>query len=166
MFPQEHLLFARSVKDNILMGKIENAHIDLNYAIKMADFEKDLVFLEDGLDTIVGEYGVTLSGGQKQRLSIARALMKDAPILILDDSLSAVDGTTEANIIQNLKEIRKNKTNIIVAHRLTAVEDCDEIIVMDNGKIVERGTHEELMDKKGWYFEQYVIQEMGGKTHA
>ena len=164
--PQEHLLFARSVKDNILIGKIDNSNIDLNYAIKMADFEKDLAFLEDGLDTIVGEYGVTLSGGQKQRLSIARALMKDAPILILDDSLSAVDGTTEANIIKNLKQIRKNKTNIIVAHRLTAVEDCDEIIVMDGGKIVERGTHEELMNKKGWYFEQYVIQEMGGKAHA
>ena len=164
--PQEHLLFARSVKDNILIGKIDNSNIDLNYAIKMADFEKDLAFLEDGLDTIVGEYGVTLSGGQKQRLSIARALMKDAPILILDDSLSAVDGTTEANIIKNLKQIKKNKTNIIVAHRLTAVEDCDEIIVMDGGKIVERGTHEELMNKKGWYFEQYVIQEMGGKAHA
>lgn len=149
-----------------MIGKIDNSNIDLNYAIKMADFEKDLAFLEDGLDTIVGEYGVTLSGGQKQRLSIARALMKDAPILILDDSLSAVDGTTEANIIKNLKQIRKNKTNIIVAHRLTAVEDCDEIIVMDGGKIVERGTHEELMNKKGWYFEQYVIQEMGGKAHA
>lgn len=111
--PQEHLLFARSVKDNILMGKIENAHIDLNYAIKMADLKR-FSFLEDGLDTIVGEYGVTLSGGQKQRLSIARALMKDAPILILDDSLSAVDGTTEANIIQNLKEIRKIKRILLL----------------------------------------------------
>ncbi len=163
--PQEHLLFARSVKENILMGKNEESNIELEYAIQMADFEKDLAFLENGLDTIVGEYGVTLSGGQKQRLSIARALIKDAPILILDDSLSAVDGTTEANIIKNLKEIRKNKTNIIVAHRLTAVEDCDEIIVMEDGKIVERGTHQELMDQKGWYYEQYVIQEMGGSAH-
>ena len=130
----------------------------------MADFKKDLVFLEDGLDTIVGEYGVTLSGGQKQRLSIARAFMKDAKILILDDSLSAVDGSTEANIIKNLKTIRHNKTNIIVAHRLTAVEGCDEIIVMDQGKIVERGTHQQLMNQKGWYFEQYKIQEMGGEA--
>ena len=128
----------------------------------MADFEKDLAFLDDGLATIVGEYGVTLSGGQKQRLSIARALLKDAPILILDDSLSAVDGSTEANIIKNMKEIRKNKTNIIIAHRLTAVEACDEIIVLDKGKIVERGTHQELMDSRGWYYEQYKIQEMGG----
>ncbi len=160
--PQEHLLFARSVKDNILIGKSEHSTIELDHSIKMADFEKDLPFLEEGLDTIVGEYGVTLSGGQKQRLSIARALIKDAPILILDDSLSAVDGTTESNIIKNLKTIRNNKTNIIIAHRLTAVEECDEIIVIDSGKITEQGTHEELMKLKGWYYEQYVIQEMGG----
>ena len=87
--------------------------------------------------------------------------MKDAPILVLDDSLSAVDGTTEANIIKNLKEIRKGKTNIIIAHRLTAVEECDEIIVLDGGKIIERGTHSSLMENKGWYYEQYMIQEMG-----
>ena len=148
---------------DILFGKNENSSIELDEAIKMADFEKDLAFLENGLDTIVGEYGVTLSGGQKQRLSIARALIKDAPILILDDSLSAVDGTTEANIIKNLKQIRNNKTNIIIAHRLTAVEGCDEIIVLDNGKISERGTHQELMNIKGWYHDQYVIQEMGGE---
>ena len=87
--------------------------------------------------------------------------MKDADILILDDSLSAVDGKTEANIIRNLKEIRAGKTNIIIAHRLTAVEACDEIIVMDQGKITERGTHNELMKNNGWYAEQYRIQEMG-----
>lgn len=164
--PQEHQLFARSVKDNILIGKNDNSNIALEYAIEMADFKKDLAFLDDGVDTIVGEYGVTLSGGQKQRLSIARALIKDAPILILDDSLSAVDGNTESNIIKNLKEIRQNKTNIIVAHRLTAVEDCDEIIVLNDGKIVERGNHNQLMKLKGWYYEQYVIQEMGDVENA
>lgn len=160
--PQEHILFARSVKENILLGASKDTKISLDTSIEMADFKKDLAFLEEGLDTIVGEYGVTLSGGQKQRLSIARAIIKDAQILILDDSLSAVDGTTEANIIENLKKIRNEKTNIIVAHRLTAVEACDEIIVMDDGRIVERGSHDELMKLKGWYYEQYVIQEMGG----
>lgn len=160
--PQEHILFARNVKENILLGASKNTEISLDTSIEMADFKKDLAFLEEGLDTIVGEYGVTLSGGQKQRLSIARAIIKDAQILILDDSLSAVDGTTEANIIENLKKIRNEKTNIIVAHRLTAVEACDEIIVMDDGRIVERGSHDELMRLKGWYYEQYVIQEMGG----
>jgi ATP-binding cassette subfamily B protein len=128
----------------------------------MADFKKDIDFLPDGLNTIVGEYGVTLSGGQKQRLSIARALYKDSEILILDDSLSAVDGTTEANIIKNLKTIRSNKTNIIVAHRLSAVEHADNIIVLENGQIVESGSHQTLMNNKGWYYEQYLKQLMGG----
>ena len=116
-------------------------------------------------ETMVGERGVTLSGGQKQRISIARMLADKREILIFDDSLSAVDGTTESNIIKNLKTIRKNKTNIIIAHRLTAVEECDEIIVIDNGKITEKGNHQELMNQKGWYYEQYVIQEMGGNSH-
>ena len=128
----------------------------------MADFKKDIDFLPNGINTIVGEYGVTLSGGQKQRLSIARALYKDSEILILDDSLSAVDGTTEANIIKNLKTIRSNKTNIIVAHRLSAVEHADNIIVLENGQIVESGSHQTLMNNKGWYYEQYLKQLMGG----
>lgn len=160
--PQEHVLFARSVYDNLMIGNRDDSTISEMVAMDKADFTKDLAYLPEGLETIVGEYGVTLSGGQKQRLSIARALIKDAPILILDDSLSAVDGTTEANIVHNLKEIRGNKTNIIVAHRLTAVKDANEIIVLDDGKIVENGTHEELMAHKGWYYEQYVLQEMGG----
>ena len=159
--PQEHALFARTVEENILLGS-NNETISLEDAIYNADFKKDVDFLPYGLNTIVGEYGVTLSGGQKQRLSIARAIYKNSEILILDDSLSAVDGTTEANILRNLKNIRKDKTNIIIAHRLTAVENADKIIVLDHGQITEMGTHEELMNNKKWYYEQYMIQQMGG----
>lgn len=158
--PQEHMLFSRTVLENIQLGLSENSVYDIEEVIKMADFEKDLPFLQDGLNTIVGEAGVTLSGGQKQRLSIARALLKNSEVLILDDSLSAVDGMTEANILRNLKKYRKGKTNIIVAHRLTAVEDADLIICLDKGRIVEQGTHEELMANKQWYYEQYIVQQM------
>ena len=162
VFQSFNLFNNMTVLENCVIGQVKVLKRSRDEAVKIAD-----QFLEKvGMYPFRDARPTSLSGGQKQRLSIARALMKDAPILILDDSLSAVDGTTEANIIKNLKQIRKNKTNIIVAHRLTAVEDCDEIIVMVGGKIVERGTHEELMNKKGWYFEQYVIQEMGGKAHA
>ena len=163
--PQEHALFSRTIEQNLEIGKSKDTSLTLEEAVLMADFKKDLDFLPDGLDTIVGEYGVTLSGGQKQRLSIARALYKDSEILILDDSLSAVDGTTEANIIANLKKIRSHKTNLIVAHRLSAVEHADKIIVIDNGSVKEIGTHQELMTNKGWYFEQYQKQLMGGEDN-
>ena len=158
--PQEHILFSRSVYDNVKLGKKNATDDEINSAIKLADFEKDLDNLPHGLDTIVGEYGVTLSGGQKQRLAIARAFLKNSDILILDDSLSAVDGKTEANIIDTLNNYRKDKTNIIVAHRLSAVMQADNIIVLDKGKIVEEGSHKDLMKKKGWYYTQFKNQQM------
>ena len=161
--PQEHILFSRTVLENVALGGLEASDEEVLNAIVLADFEKDIENLPHGLDTIVGEYGVTLSGGQKQRLSIARAFLKNSDVLILDDSLSAVDGKTEANIIETLKKYRKNKTNIIVAHRLTAVMHADEIIVLDNGEIVERGTHRELMEMNGWYKEQFIAQQMNTK---
>lgn len=164
--PQEHTLFSRSVVANVKIGNKQATDEEITNAIELADFTKDIKNLPYGLDTIVGEYGVTLSGGQKQRLSIARALLKDADVLILDDSLSAVDGTTEANIIHSLNNSRHNKTNIIVAHRLSAVMASNLIIVLDNGSIVEKGTHEELMKLKGWYYEQYQEQMMGGDLDA
>lgn len=160
--PQEHMLFSRSVFKNVRLGN--SAHEvdteDVYKAIDMADFRKDIVNLPEGLDTIVGEYGVTLSGGQKQRLSIARAFMKNADIMILDDSLSAVDGKTEANIIKNLNEYRSGRTNIIVAHRLSAVMRADNIIVLDGGRIIEEGTHNELMALHGFYHDLFLEQQM------
>ena len=162
--PQEHVLFSRSVYDNVKLGKKNAKKEEIANAVKLADFEKDIENLTDGMNTIVGEYGVTLSGGQKQRLGIARALLKNQDVLILDDSLSAVDGQTEANIIDNLKKYRSDKTNIIVCHRLSAVMHSDLIIVLENGVIVERGNHEELMNLKGWYYEQFLNQKIGGDT--
>lgn len=158
--PQEHMLFSRSVLKNVLIGDSNASLEEVNEAVMLADFEKDIEMLAEGFDTVVGEYGVTLSGGQKQRLAIARAFLKNADVLIMDDSLSAVDGKTEANIIHSLKKYRSNKTNIIVAHRLSAVMHANQIIVLDRGRIVERGTHDELMNLKGWYYEQFIAQQM------
>ncbi len=129
-------------------------------AIELADFTKDLSMLPEGVNTLVGEKGVALSGGQKQRISIARALIKNPEILILDDALSAVDGKTEAKIIQNLREERTGKTTIITTHRLSAVEHAHWIIVLDEGKVVEAGTHGSLLNKGGWYKEQFDLQQI------
>lgn len=157
--PQEHVLFSKTVKENIALGHIGPvSDEELMHAIRLADFEKDIQYLKDGLDTLCGEDGTMLSGGQKQRLSIARAFLADPEILILDDSLSAVDGKTEATIVANLKKERQGRTTIIVAHRLSAVAHADLIVVMDDGTIVDRGTHEELLSHRGWYYEQYQNQ--------
>ena len=115
-----------------------------------------------GLNTLVGEKGISLSGGQKQRISIARALIRDPEILIMDDSLSAVDAKTESAIIKNIQEIREHKTTIIVTHRLSAIMHADWIIVLEDGKIVEEGTHEQLISKEGWYKEQQDRQQIEG----
>lgn len=158
--PQEHILFSRSVERNVAIGDRHATEEEIEEAIARADFKKDIENLPEGLETVVGEYGVTLSGGQKQRLAIARAFLKDADVLILDDSLSAVDGKTEANIIHTLRQYRSDKTNIIVAHRLSAVMHADEIIVLNKGTIVERGSHDELMSRHGWYYTQFMSQQM------
>lgn len=158
--PQDHFLFSKSVKDNILFGKMDATEAELAEAIRLADFEKDLEMLPERLETMVGEKGVALSGGQKQRISIARALIKDPEILILDDSLSAVDAKTETTIITNIQKERAGKTTIITTHRLSSVQHAEWIIVLDQGKIIEEGTHEELLKLQGWYWEQYERQQV------
>ncbi|WP_017186903.1 ABC transporter ATP-binding protein [Alkalibacillus haloalkaliphilus] len=160
--PQDHILFSKTVRQNILFGDVNASDEEIYRILELASLREDIEHLPDGLNTIVGESGVTLSGGQKQRVSLARALIKDPECLILDDSLSAVDGQTETKIIQHLKEERSHKTTIIVAHRLSAVKHADQIIVLDEGKMIEHGTHEQLMKQRNWYFKQYVKQQMEG----
>lgn len=160
--PQDHTLFSKSVRENILFGRNDATDEEIYQILEMASLKEDIDHLPEGLDTIVGESGVTLSGGQKQRVSLARALIKDPEILILDDSLSAVDGKTETRIIEHLKVARKNKTTLISAHRLSAVKHADQIIVLEDGKIVEHGTHDELIRLNGWYAKQFAMQQMEG----
>jgi len=158
--PQDQFLFSKTVKENILFGNEDATEEELERAIEIADFKKDIAMLPQGLETLVGEKGVALSGGQKQRISIARALIKNPEVLILDDALSAVDAKTEAKILANLKEVRKGKTTFITTHRLSAVEHADWIIVLEDGKVIEEGTHHQLIAKKGWYREQYERQQV------
>ncbi len=159
--PQDHVLFSRSVRDNILFGRPDATEADIAETIRLSYFEKDLEMLPEGLETLVGEKGVALSGGQKQRISIARALVKNPEILILDDSLSAVDAKTEAKIIENIQTERSGKTTIITTHRLSAIQHANWIIVLDDGRIIEEGTHEGLLGMNGWYKEQFDRQQIG-----
>ena len=148
--PQEYQLFSKSIKENVLFYRYD-LEDRLDEVLEQADIKKDISRFKDGIDTLVGENGLSLSGGQKQRLGIARALLSNPEILILDDSLSAVDSNTEKAIIENIKKTREGKTNIIVAHRISAVRHADKIVVLDNGKILNFGTHDELLEKCPWY---------------
>ncbi|QAA22692.1 ABC transporter transmembrane domain-containing protein [Sporolactobacillus terrae] len=158
--PQDHILFSATIAENIAFAKPDASREAIERVAKLASIHEDILHFKEGYETIVGERGVTLSGGQKQRISIARALLADPEILIFDDSLSAVDARTEVSILHALKHERINKTTLISAHRLSAVEHADQIVVLDEGKIIEHGTHEALIKKNGWYAEMYAHQQL------
>ena len=137
---------------------------NVEYAAKLSDVYDNIVEFKDGFDTTLGERGITVSGGQKQRISIARALAKDAPILILDDSVSAVDTNTEEAILSNLNTVRKGKTTILIAHRISTVRKLDKIILLDEGKVLDIGSHEELLKRNALYQDMVKRQTLESKV--
>lgn len=156
--PQDAFLFSDTIKNNIKFGNQDATDEMVVEAAKNAAVHSNIVNFTNGYDTILGERGITLSGGQKQRVSIARAIIKDPKILLLDDCLSAVDTETEEEILQNLQKVSQNKTTIIVSHRVSSVKNADKIIVMEEGKIIQEGTHNQLISMDGYYKELYNKQ--------
>ncbi len=158
--PQDPFLFSTTLRRNIALGREEYSEAELNRAIAIAKLDRDLAIFPKGLETLVGERGVTLSGGQKQRATLARALIMDSPVLVLDDCLSSVDAQTEAEILAGLRPFLKEKTCLIISHRISAVKEADEILVLDDGKIIERGDHEALVRRGGVYADLYQQQRL------
>jgi ATP-binding cassette subfamily B protein len=156
--PQSTFLFSETIEKNIKFGKEKATKTDLENAAKNACIFDDIVSFKDGFNTLLGERGVNLSGGQKQRIAIARAIIKKPKILILDDSLSAVDTETEEKILSNIRRISKNITLIIATHRISSAKKCDKILVLENGKVIEYGTHNKLVKNKGYYFDTVTKQ--------
>ncbi|HEM6261345.1 TPA: ATP-binding cassette domain-containing protein [Streptococcus suis] len=158
--PQDQFLFATSVAENIRFGNPDLSLDQVEEAARAVHVYEDIQDMPDRFETMVGEKGISLSGGQKQRLSMARAMILNPDILLLDDSLSAVDAKTEHAILETIKQERLDKTTIITAHRLSAIVHADLILVLEDGKIVERGRHQELLDGKGWYYDTYMMQQL------
>nr|WP_256440933.1 ABC transporter transmembrane domain-containing protein [Exiguobacterium sp. s150] len=170
LVPQDHFLFSDSIASNIAFGRPDAKMDEIMEAAKIAEVHDDIMRLPDGYATLVGERGVTLSGGQKQRISIARALMVEADVLILDDALSAVDAKTEEAIIDHFRTGNPDQSRLIVAHRLSAVEHADEILVLEAGRVIQRGSHADLIRQDGWYKDTYDRQQLeaiveGGGHH-
>jgi ATP-binding cassette subfamily B protein/ATP-binding cassette subfamily C protein/ATP-binding cassette subfamily B multidrug efflux pump len=164
--PQEAFLFSATVADNIALAKPQATREEIESAARLAAVHDDILRLPNGYDTPVGERGVTLSGGQRQRVAIARALLADAPLLLLDDALSAVDTDTEARILAHLRETRVGRTVVIVSHRLSAVADADDTLVLHGGHLVERGDHAALLAHGGWYARQWRYQQLQASLDA
>lgn len=162
--PQDNFLFSTTIKNNIEFFKPVHSDDEIEEVSKISAIYDNIMELQEGFDTVVGERGTTLSGGQKQRVSIARALIKDPSILILDDSLSAVDSKTEETILGNIRDVLESRTGIIISHRISTVMHADEIIYLENGRIVERGTHAQLMELEGNYFKLYKTQTNQAET--
>lgn len=158
--PQDHFLFSATVAENIAFANPDAPLKEIYEAAKLANIHEDVLQFTEGYETVVGERGVSLSGGQKQRTSIARALVMNPEVLVLDDSLSAVDAKTEEAILTALKVNREGKTTIITSHRLSAIQHANLILVLDEGRVIERGTHLELMESGGWYKEMYLRQQL------
>jgi ATP-binding cassette, subfamily B, multidrug efflux pump len=158
--PQESFLFSASVAENIALIKPDATQAEIEHVAKLAAVHDDILRLPDGYATPVGEKGVSLSGGQRQRVAIARALLSDAPLLLLDDALSAVDTQTETQILDHLRDAKQGRSMIIVSHRLSAVVDANHIAVLKHGKVVESGRHLELIEQDGWYASQWRYQQL------
>ena len=158
--PQDVFLFSESIKNNIAFGihDVKVGDEEIKMAAQKADVHNNILQFPKQYDTMVGERGITLSGGQKQRVSIARALIKDPQILILDDSLSAVDTETEDRILNNIKDNIQQKTTILISHRVSTAKNADKIIFLENGSIAEMGNHEELLAQEGLYYELFLKQ--------
>ena len=161
--PQDTFLFSTSLSDNVAFGVDDPDPAMVTQSVEVARLSKDLDQFPNGIDTVIGERGVTLSGGQKQRTALARAVMRDPRILILDDALSSIDTHTQSEILAGLRDVLRGRTSIIISQRISTVKEADQILVLDDGRIMERGTHTELVAKRGIYAKMYRRELLSGE---
>ena len=158
--PQEPFLFSDAIAENLRLGKEDATRREMEEACRLSALHEEVAAFPDGYDTLLGERGITLSGGQKQRLCLARALLKPSCVLVLDDTLSAVDADTERRILAGMAEAVRDRTLVVVSHRMSAVRDLDRILVLREGRVVQEGRHEDLMAREGYYRDMVELQEM------